>query len=215
MNQLQYNTGAFRAPRTRETHSKKVRAFGIVFSVVMEGAIIYALLVNLGFAPAPPVLHHTEVTFFPDVTVVDEVSPPPAPIITPPAIPDAFVPTVTLDYVPPQEHAITPPPQRQVSLTPPPAITYSPAQALLATHTTPEYPALSRRLREEGTLRLRLTITAGGAVETAMVEQSSGFSRLDQAAVDWVKGHWRYAPAMRGSTPVPSIAVAVVTFKLQ
>ena len=112
--------------------------------------------------------------------------------------------------MPPQQ-----PPQWVTKLEPPPVITFSPARALLATHTTPDYPPVSRRLGEQGTLRLKLSITAQGAVSDAMVVNSSGHPRLDEAAVDWVKAHWRYQPAMRGPSAVPSTTDAVVTFKLQ
>jgi protein TonB len=118
---------------------------------------------------------------------------------------------ITLPQPPPQPK----PPEQIATIEKPPPITFSPARALFATHTTPDYPPLSRRLGEQGTLRLKLSITPQGAVADAMVVNSSGHPRLDEAAVDWVKTHWRYQPAMRGPTAVPSTADAVVTFKLQ
>jgi hypothetical protein len=53
MNQLQYNTGAFRAPRMRETHSLRQRSVGLVFAVAMEAATVYLLLTQLGVVPIP------------------------------------------------------------------------------------------------------------------------------------------------------------------
>jgi protein TonB len=77
-----------------------------------------------------------------------------------------------------------------------------------------DYPPVSRRLGEQGTLRLRLAITAEGAVAEAQIESSSGHPRLDDAALQWVKAHWRYEPALEGAKRVPATAKAVVTFKL-
>jgi periplasmic protein TonB len=139
-------------------------------------------------------------------------NPPPLPVqpIEAPQLPQTIVPEATLEYVPPEETAITPP---QTSL-PPPALTFTPARALVASHTTPDYPPVSRRLGEQGSLLLRLSITAQGTIGDAMVEKSSGFPRLDDAAVQWVKGHWRYQPALQGTKAVPSVMSAVVTFEL-
>jgi protein TonB len=94
-------------------------------------------------------------------------------------------------------------------------VTFTPARAIAASHTIPEYPFVSRRLREQGTLRLKLTVDEKGLVTDAIVVNSSGFQRLDEAAVKWVKAQWRYTPAMQGTKPVPTTADAIVEFKLQ
>ncbi len=98
---------------------------------------------------------------------------------------------------------------------PTPPVVFTPARAIAASHTIPEYPFISRRLREQGTLRLKLTIDEKGSVTGASVVNSSGFQRLDEAAVNWVKSHWRYTPAMQGTKPVSSMADAIVEFRLQ
>jgi protein TonB len=217
VNQLSYNTGAFRAPHTREPQTKEQKIFGLAFALTVEAAIVYALLATLGVAPAPtvPGIIHGTVILEPPTTV--DPPPPPPPNFEAPAVTTPVEPTITLDYVPPQERAITlptDPPERQASL-PPPVVKFTQARPLLATHSTPDYPPVSRRLSEQGTLRLRLSISAEGSVKDAMVEQSSGYPRLDDAAVQWVKGHWRYQPAMEGTRPVASTLSAIVTFKLQ
>jgi protein TonB len=70
-------------------------------------------------------------------------------------------------------------------------------------------------LGEQGTLRLHLAIGTDGTVEAARIEVSSGHQRLDNAAVEWVKAHWRYEPALQGVKPIPSTATAEVTFRLK
>lgn len=55
----------------------------------------------------------------------------------------------------------------------------------------PDYPAFSRKRREEGTVTIIASLT-DGAVTVAEVEKGSGFERLDMAALHAVKG-WRFA----------------------
>ncbi|PKM18482.1 MAG: hypothetical protein CVV11_14325 [Gammaproteobacteria bacterium HGW-Gammaproteobacteria-15] len=65
----------------------------------------------------------------------------------------------------------------------------------------PVYPQLSRKLREQGTVVLELTVLVNGTVADVIVLQSSGYSRLDQAALTAVQ-HWRYQAARRGDTTI-------------
>ena len=83
------------------------------------------------------------------------------------------------------------------------------------THTIPEYPPISRRLGEQGTVLLKIVIDANGDVTSATVEKSSGYSRLDEAAVSWVKRHWRYHPATLNGKPIAVTTQAKVRFDLR
>lgn len=65
----------------------------------------------------------------------------------------------------------------------------------------PRYPVESRRKKEEGTVRLRVMLGTDGKVETISVASSSGFPRLDKAALDAVR-RWRWTPTLRGGEPV-------------
>jgi TonB family protein len=53
---------------------------------------------------------------------------------------------------------------------------------------------------------LKLTIDDKGSVTEAVVGNSSGFERLDEAAISWVKAKWRYMPAMQGTKAVASMS---------
>ncbi|MFM0688698.1 TonB family protein [Paraburkholderia strydomiana] len=54
----------------------------------------------------------------------------------------------------------------------------------------PDYPPKARRLEQEGTVVVRLTIGADGAVKKARVAQSSGYPLLDSAALASIEaGH--------------------------
>lgn len=50
----------------------------------------------------------------------------------------------------------------------------------------PIYPLQSKQNEEQGTVRLRVTILANGAVANIRIIRSSGYARLDQAALDTV-----------------------------
>ena len=78
----------------------------------------------------------------------------------------------------------------------------------------PSYPALSRRMGEEGRVVLRVQVKADGTAETVDVAESSGFPRLDQAARDAVQ-RWRFVPARRGDQAVPSSIRVPLLFRLE
>lgn len=78
----------------------------------------------------------------------------------------------------------------------------------------PNYPAVSRRLGEEGVVMVRVLVKADGTAGDVRLEQSSGFPRLDQSAVDAVK-RWKFKPGMRGTTPVDEWFSIPVEFNLE
>jgi protein TonB len=61
---------------------------------------------------------------------------------------------------------------------------------------SPEYPALSRKRREQGVVVLLADIDAG-RTESVRVERSSGHLRLDEAAMRAVK-EWRFDTSAYG-----------------
>lgn len=64
----------------------------------------------------------------------------------------------------------------------------------------PAYPPLSKRLGEQGKVVVRVFIAADGTAQQAQIHQSSGFDRLDQAALTTVL-KWRYVPGKRAGVP--------------
>ncbi len=64
----------------------------------------------------------------------------------------------------------------------------------------PPYPGLSKRLGEQGKVVVRVLIGVDGTAQQAEIKQSSGFNRLDQAALDTVL-RWRYVPGKRAGVP--------------
>ena len=60
----------------------------------------------------------------------------------------------------------------------------------------PAYPPASKRLGEQGKVIIRTLIGVDGTAQQAEIKQSSGFDRLDQAALATAL-KWRYAPGKR------------------
>lgn len=80
--------------------------------------------------------------------------------------------------------------------------------------TSPEYPAISRRMGEEGKLVLRVELDEQGRIAAAKVINSSGYERLDNAALAAVKS-WQCNPSLRDGQPVRAVALQPFNFVLQ
>ena len=80
--------------------------------------------------------------------------------------------------------------------------------------TQPAYPAMSRRRGETGTVILLVELDEQGSVAAARIDTSSGFERLDQAALAAVKT-WRCQPPRRNGQAVRGIARQPFKFILQ
>jgi len=78
----------------------------------------------------------------------------------------------------------------------------------------PEYPMVSRRLSEEGQVVLRVLVGPEGTPERLEVKASSGFSRLDLAALEAVR-RWRFVPAHQAGQPMPAWVLVPIRFLLR
>ncbi len=78
----------------------------------------------------------------------------------------------------------------------------------------PSYPPESRKRVEMGVVVLRVELSESGHVALAKVQSSSGFSRLDEAALTAVRT-WRCTPATRNGQPVRATALQPFNFILQ
>jgi protein TonB len=96
---------------------------------------------------------------------------------------------------------------------PEPAATPPVASANKAVNKAPLYPSLSRRLKEQGTVYLQVLVLKNGKVGQLKLKQSSGFARLDQSALNTVRG-WTYQPALKLGQPIDYWFVQPVIFNL-
>lgn len=96
---------------------------------------------------------------------------------------------------------------------PEPQATPPVASANKALNKAPLYPLLSRRLKEQGTVYLQVLVLKSGKVGQLKLKQSSGFARLDQSALNAVRG-WTYQPALKLGQPIDVWFVQPVVFNL-
>lgn len=80
--------------------------------------------------------------------------------------------------------------------------------------TAPKYPRISLKMDEQGSVVVRVKLDKDGNIAEASVKSSSGYKRLDDAAISAVQT-WKCHPAMRDNTPVEAYALQPFEFKLE
>jgi len=78
----------------------------------------------------------------------------------------------------------------------------------------PVYPRTALRLRQEGTVMLALLVRADGSADEVSLKTSSGYTRLDKAALKAVK-RWRYQPAIQGGEAVDYWYEQAIVFSMR
>lgn len=74
----------------------------------------------------------------------------------------------------------------------------------------PPYPKIALEQREQGSVRLGITVDTGGVITAVQIKESSGSPVLDRSTLDFVKRHWIIPP---GTTT--RIYEATVTYRIQ
>lgn len=77
----------------------------------------------------------------------------------------------------------------------------------------PNYPPLARRLGEQGRVLLKVLVSENGLAESVQLDTSSGYEKLDRAAMEAVK-KWSFIPAKRSNQPVSAYVLVPVKFSL-
>jgi protein TonB len=214
------------------TRSRTARYIGTAFVGVVHVIAIWALLNGLAGRIVQSVPKFIEAKIV--QTPPPKETPPPQPEVklqAPPKVVQAYIP-------PPDIKVATPPPpapvvQQVQRTTPPPVVTPPPQPVtppaprsapatpdsgpagITSTHTIPPYPPMALRLGKEGTTTLRISVSASGTITGAIVVSSSGSDDLDQAAIQWVKAHWQYKPAVRNEQPTAGTVQAAVRFTVK
>jgi protein TonB len=140
-----------------------------------------------------------------------EVPPPEAVAAPEPAAPAEPAPApvaAPLAAIAPAASAAVDPPQPEPPPTPPRAAAY-------LSNPKPAYPALSRRLGEEGVVRLNILVNPDGSVARLELANSSGFPRLDRSAMETVQSSWKFEPARRGGKAVAAWVIVPIQFNLR
>ena len=128
----------------------------------------------------------------------------------------------------PAQPALQPAPQPAPTVGPPPApveparapptaplpVTQPRFNADYLDNPKPPYPSASRRMGEEGEVRLRVHVDISGSPGQIEIFHGSGYPRLDQAAMDTVR-QWRFVPARQGDQPIPAWIIVPIQFNLR
>jgi periplasmic protein TonB len=196
------------------------RGFVFVLIIALHAGMYYILNSGLSQHLVDVVLGPIETRMIEEAPDTDEPPPPPPPKIEtpPPFVPPPEV-SIELPAETTQSTAIqtvtnvrpTAPPPPVAQPTVPRTAPKSDSRRPLS---QPEYPPSSRRAGEAGTVILEVYVLETGRVGEARVKQSSGFPRLDEAAVREVKRSWRLVPGTENGKPVPMWGQFAVTFKL-
>ena len=175
------------------------RAVEVIVPVEILSQLIEPPRPKVEPAPPPPK---------PPAPVKQPVARKPTPALPPPPQPVAIAdpapsPNAVTGVVTPQP--APPPVAAPVAVAPsPPAPPPAPAPRIqlpssdadYLQNPKPAYPAISKRLGEQGKVVHSVLIGADGLPQSARLVQSSGFARLDEAAYAAVM-RWRYVPGKR------------------
>jgi protein TonB len=167
-------------------------------------------------APPPPTLAPPPPPIpLPDLTP----PPPPAPVempvpALPPMPPEPVVPIMpTPQNIASTPQPATPPPPHPLrpkvaahplpAAVPQEASNESDVAPQYLANPRPEYPFVAKQRHQEGTVLLLVTLNGAGVPTSVVVEQSSGYSVLDQAARKKVSSDWRFKPGSSSVVHVP------------
>jgi protein TonB len=219
---LPYRNASSGAPR-----DPGARYAGLAGAVLFHVVLIVALL---QYAPVRRSIAHMAPIMVSVITPpLPETPPPPPklmlarkplpaeapPPIAPPREPPPMVSEAT--SVSPITVASAPPPPQAVAESaiapePPPVIPPR-FNADYLQNPAPAYPALARRMHEQGRVLIRVLVSADGLPERVELKTSSGFARLDHSALETIRG-WKFVPARQGEQKVAAWVVVPITFTL-
>ena len=207
----------------------KEKLTGLLFVLALHGVGLYGLW-SYRIIPTPVEAMTLMVSLInppaPELSKPKQPKPePPKPVKTPPperphehlvAEAPVVLPTEPVAYVPSPPVAAPPAP------TPPPAQVLPTGPVMLSGElsvtcpgrTQPNYPLASKRMNEQGKVVLRVALGENGQVDHAEVKTSSGYKRLDDAALSAVRA-WSCKPAMRNGAAVQAVALQPFNFILE
>ena len=142
--------------------------------------------------------------------------PAPMPVAVADATPAPAAPTGIATPQPPAPPVDAPAVQPSPAPAPPapPRIELPSSDAAYLNNPRPSYPAISKRMGEQGKVVLRVLIGTDGVPQKVEVNQSSGFDRLDRQAQDAVM-RWRFVPGKRNGVPEAMWNLVPVNFVLE
>jgi protein TonB len=195
------------------------KQIGILFVVALHGAALYALW-SYRILPTPDAAVTLMVNLINPLALEKPQSEPPKPQSKPRPIelpkPQQLVAQAPVVLADDPVAPLPPPPPviEALPVLPQPVMLSGELSVSCPNRSPPEYPAQSMRLNEQGRVVLRVELDADGRVSNVQVKTTSGFRRLDEAAVRVVKT-WRCKPAIRNGGSVPALALQPFVFELE
>ncbi|MEY4732853.1 MAG: hypothetical protein RLZZ464_919 [Pseudomonadota bacterium] len=185
-------------------------ATGLLSTTVPGGETEHLIMANVitdapaaPAAPAPLPQAQPKTLPQPRTPTPPPLTPTPTPTPTPvvsSAAPTAAAPTVPAPAATPAAAAPAGNQRPSTASAAPAAVVLPSSDADYLNNPAPVYPGMSRRMGEQGTAVLRVFINTEGRAEKAEIRTSSGYSRLDEAALATVQ-RWRYVPGKRAGVP--------------
>jgi protein TonB len=174
--------------------------------------LIYAIAGSLGIVQLPEFAKPMEAVI---IDAPQEQQHEPVPIVKP-ALEQPQVETPPLEDTIPEIEVPTdePAPNAITAETSPSPPVPETANMKVNRRVDPVYPAGSRRDGEQGTGMFKVLVDAKGRPQDVQVLKSTGFPRLDNAALEAIR-KWVFSPAMQNSQPVQSWTRVQVAFKLE
>ncbi|MDP1605285.1 MAG: energy transducer TonB [Rhodocyclaceae bacterium] len=207
----------------------RISSAGLIAVLLLHGGVFW-LLLQMNFIKLPAALNELTVHLIRPPEEVKPPKPPPSPLpvekrpvpVQQPvqlAAPEASPAPPSMIAVPPAPTFIAPlvpiAPIASPPAPPAPVQTVQPRfDADYLDNPKPSYPALSRRMGEEGRVVLRVHVRESGIPDEVQVHKSSGAQRLDQAAQDTVR-RWKFIPARRGTEAVAAWVLVPIVFTLK
>jgi periplasmic protein TonB len=202
------------------------RIGGIAAALAIHVAALMMLMAPMTYAPPMPITE--EQAFVPeDIKPILPDRPKPAPIDKKPQITPVLVPLVQKQQIAPIDVPpilinvgstndtpyfetptsgeptlpFTAPPSGPISL----STEYAPA---------PNYPIVSLRNGEQGTVLLLVKVDATGKPIDVTLKKSSGYRELDKNAIKHVLANWRFHPAMHQGIAIPALALVPINYSI-
>jgi protein TonB len=204
----------------RQQKDPKKQSIGFLVVILLHLGLGYLFVTGLGHSAIEVLKQPLETKLIEEVKPPDTPPPPPPPKLAPP--PPPFIPMPDIQVrTAPSANAITqvttvkapeappPPPAPVVKAAPvvvPPVVKSEGCRK-------PEYPAVSRRMEETGTVVLQLLVGIDGKVTDSKVAQSSGHPRLDEAARSALS-LCTFTPGTTDGKPEPGWGTMKYTWKL-
>lgn len=215
------------------------RSYGVLALVIFAHVVAVVMLINA--KATEPVIKEMQVPMMvslvaspaPETEVVPLIPTPPQPVVkkqkpiikkvqptpTPVEVAQEVARPIVTEVPPTPATPVVVAKAPEVIDAPPPKVVAEPAVepprfgAAYLNNPAPDYPQMARRLGQQGRVLLKVLVAENGTAETVALATSSGFEKLDQAAIEAVK-KWSFIPAKRSNQSISAYVLVPVKFSL-